>query len=86
MGKIAEDCSHLTLHSHVHITAGSHKGAGRFMIALPAHKHPDLLLTPEQHMDNVHLRFSLGLSQRLHDEHTACGCGVHPSQLILMCT
>ena len=31
-------------------------------------------------MDNVHLRFGLRLSWHLHDEHTACGCGVRPSQ------
>ena len=77
--KIVEDRRHLTLHSRVRIAACSRKGAGRFMIVLPAHKHSDLLLTPEQYMDNVHLRFGLGLSRRLHDEHTACGCGVRPS-------
>ena len=77
---IVEDRRHVTLHSHVRISACSCKGAGRFMIVLPAHKHPDLLLTPEQCMDNVQLRFGLELSRRLHDEHTACGCGVRPSQ------
>ena len=46
----------------------------------PSHPHSNLLLTPEQYIDNVHLCFSLGPSQCLHDEHTACGCGVHPGQ------
>ena len=70
---------HLSLHARVRIAAASRKGAGRFMIILPAHHKKELLLTSEQYIDNVHLRFGLKLSRRLHDNDTHCNCGKHPS-------
>ena len=71
---------HPTLHSCVSIAALSHKGAGRLMVVLPAHKHPHLP-SHGQDIGTMHLRFGLGLSWHLHDRHSACGCGVCPSQL-----
>ena len=72
---IVRDHDHVRLHARVPIAACSQKGSGRFMLALPGHDTDDLLLTPDQYIDNVSLRFGLGLARRVHVA-TQCGCGV----------
>jgi hypothetical protein len=78
------DRQHLCLHARVRIAAASLTGAGRFMITLPASRKSELLLTPEQYTDNVHLRFGLGLTRRIHDEGCSCNCGKKPADFVFV--
>jgi hypothetical protein len=81
---IVSDRQHLCLHARVRIAAASLTGAGRFMITLPASRKSELLLTPEQYTDNVHLRFGLGLTRRIHDEGCSCNCGKKPADFVFV--
>lgn len=69
------DHDHVRLHARVRIAAASAKGAGRFMMVLPGSNV--CMLSGDEYIDNVHIRFGLELSHRIHN-HTSCGCGKRP--------